>query len=515
MAYNKNIVHICLLFAFITIQAQDKIDQDQLYRKLWLMENNVLVTKNPASVIGTLNNNMGYFELGYIDKSGDYKKTLSPEQVEAYSAETEQYHLLGKSILKGKFKYQNSKEYSNFRNTTTPYLYSPYLFIDTIGNDKIKTESYFLEGLWSYQLSSKVKLGSTINYTAGISSQDNDPRTSNNVNSIRIRSGIHYKTNKPILGIQLGYHFCNEEIETKTFKENSEHTLYSLTGLGSYSNHTASSFARLYKNNIFNSSIELVWPKNVFMLSYNYSKLNIDDGRRSTDATWATIKNVALKRTSEVILFNQINKSKDNNLQHYNLEFSLLKSVGLEYIQNLEKKEDWLFYNWVNYAEEDKYENQLIKASFEYMNAKKGDNYLSRWLKLKIEYSSQNENYFFPDSKISFENLFTSFDLAKTVEYKKQRLSLEIGSYYNKNLSNSIHLSNENLISDKVIIPDFIYQTSDFIGLKGNLYGLFHLSKLNYPIYVNYSFSWGRCISNSSFNKSSRSNHSVSIGIVI
>ncbi len=95
-----------------------------------------LSSTNPAGL--SLNPNIlpGKMNLAYSTETGDYKRVQQGDNINHYNFQTQRYTKIENTFFYGSFSYNKSFEKGiDYSDVNNPYRGTPYLLIDTIGND--------------------------------------------------------------------------------------------------------------------------------------------------------------------------------------------------------------------------------------------------------------------------------------------------------------------------------------------------------------------------------------------
>ncbi len=471
---------------------QDSISHTIQHLPLLSIQNIVLKTGNPTALISSPIRSFGNAEAGINHTKGNFKPVfLGKEQLD-YNVEASKYFTLDNAIIKGQFTYSKGTHkdvyYTNIDNA---YRLTPYLFVDTLDQGNVTAERYNLQIEWATKVSNKISFGTLIDYKVSLSAQDRDPRAENKVGQIKIKPGAIINLNKLKLGYDIFYQYYNEDINIITINKNTTHTLYALSGLGTFSAHEASSFNRLYKQHKWGGSIQLIGHKNLFWLSAHKFIETVDDGRKEGIASWSAIKNDS-ELNGYHYQVNNIYRIKTNGgTHHIGASGKWTQTIGTEILQKFEEHDNYNTSQWKTYNKEDKYKNEIyqINLSYQFAQLNKQER-IKQILSFDSKYCNHSENYYIPNAHINYINLNTKVNYLKILYLGNNELSMEASVTYNKNLNRDISLAKNSVISSKIIIPNYQFYTANYWTSSVNLKYSAQPSFLQNTVYIKGEFSY-------------------------
>ncbi|MCF8380707.1 MAG: hypothetical protein K9H49_14130 [Bacteroidales bacterium] len=472
---NKLIYIFLLLFSVLNSNAQvsDSINAVSLNSfDLIRIINPWLMSSNPAGLVLNPDISPGRMNLAYHGENGDYKRIQQGENIGNYSFQTERYKKKDNTFYFGTFSYDKSLEkgvfYSNINN---PYRGTPFLLIDTIGNDEIDREFFTLRGDLATPLFKNINWGFSADLNVGLASQNRDPRPKNKVLNLSLSQGLLFSFSKLNLGLNMLYSYYNEDIEVEIIKENTQMAFFQLHGLDSYTYHVAASFNRLYKRNSMGGEAQINYNSgkinSLFGTRFLYIDETADDGRKAGDASWSYIKNDSELEGISIELYNTTKITNNSSIHSFNVKARINSMLGSEIIQRLEVFGETEAVDWLTYGVEEKYYSSLKDAEFSYSYLKMKEEFLQNYkIHFAANYYSFEQAYYVPDRDDAYENVILSLDLDKSFYLKKNIISLATGIKHKKNLGFSHNYGEGNFITEKLLIPDLNFLSSDFNALS-------------------------------------------------
>ncbi len=448
---------------------QDSICTVSLYSfDLMPVLNPWLISTNPAGL--SLNPNIypGKMNLGYYAETGDYKRVQQGENINHYNFQTQRYTKIKNTFLYGSFSYdksfENGTDYSNVNN---PYRGTPYLLVDTIGNDIYDREFFTLKGDISTPLNHNIAWGLSTDFNVGLASQNRDPRPKNKVLNLSISQGLLFSFSKLNIGINLLYSYYNEDIEIDLVEENVQLAFFQLHGLGTYIYHVASSFNRLYKRNSLGGETQVNYKSgNINSLLGTrllYIKEIANDGRRAGNASWSYIKNDSELEGITLEIYNTTIINNNSSIHRFYANSKINSMLGTEIIQRLEIFGENDAVNWFTYGKEEKYYSALINAEFSYNYLKMKEEFKRNYeFKFAVNYYGFEQAYYIPNMKEAYKNLMFSLSFDKSFYVSNHIFSISAGLKYKKNISSNQNFEENTFIIDKLLLPDFNFLTSNF-----------------------------------------------------
>lgn len=432
-----------------------------------------------------------YNSIGFASASADTALFNQGKQLKIYNAETKCYRKINRTTLFGQFHYENQTLDGIYGNNVDRMAMAyPYVMMDTIGGDKYSRERFILHGAVAFPLTKHLHHGISFDYDASVAVQDRDPRPENTVALLGVNYGVHLKNDGNFSpAIHLHYNYYNEDIDIDVIEQNQYHTIYYHHGLGVSTNHHAGSFYRLYIQNEGGASLQLKY-ENQQITSYTsakftHAKLITNDGRKSGNASWATIKNDSeLKKNhiaiQQFFLF--------GNQHMISIDYAHRKHVGTEFIQKLEKINETDLEHWVTYATEDKYKSTYSNAHLTYAWIK-----LDRNKKLKselgadLQYISNNESYIHPAYLNRAEYIEVGLNTKQKLINKKQVLWASASVRSHIAISNSHLLNLTDPLVQKIIEPNIKIANEDRWTTQLGLTYQFKIKKIDWAAAINYT----------------------------
>jgi len=472
---NKLLFTFILSLSFLTTNAQvsDSINIDS-YNSLELIEvlNPWLLSSNPAGLVLNPEISPGKMNIAYHGEDGDYKRIQQGENYSKYSFQTERYKKKANTFYYGNFSYDKSLEKGVFySNVNDPYRGSPYLLIDTIGNDIYDREFFTLRGDLATPLYKNISWGFSSDLNVGLASQDRDPRPKNKVLNLSLSQGLLFSFSKINVGFNLLYSYYNEDIEIDIIKANTQMDFFQLLGLGSYTSYEAGSFYRLYKRNSMGGDAQLNYKSgkinSLLGSSFLYIDETADDGHKLGDASWNFMKNDSKLEGILFEIYNSTTITNNSSIHLINANYKLTTMLGTEFIQKLyvlgETKTD----DWFTIGIEEKFKSSLIDAELSYSFLKMKEAFLQNYkVHFALNYYEFSQAYYVPNKNDSYQNMIFSLGLDKSFYLKNNIFSLGAGFKHKNNIAFSHNYGEANFITEKLLLPDLNYLASDFNALS-------------------------------------------------
>ncbi len=494
--YTLNIILI-ILCSFHTIKAEGFKRNDSTLNISYSAVINTIVplsnSENPAILGITPLPSLLNISTIYQYNKGNFKPTLEGNNINSFELNSEGYRQLKNTSVFGSFSYKKGFENGvNFTNTFYSNKGTPYLFVDTIGNDFYNKEEFKFTGIVSHSLNSKLFLGGKANYSSGMGGQNRDPRAENKISNSGIQIGLFYKITPDVkVGCNLFYNYFNEDIDISVIEENTTYFIFALSGLGTYSKHESSSFYRLYKRSTVGGSFQLELKQHAFIGDYSHFYDDVYDGRKESGASWSAIKHDSKLRNENFSAKYIFTLSRD--LFHHQLitGFSQSKSIGTEILQNITLiDEDYSVYQWQTLSEEDKYSLKTQDLSIKYeLSEFKSDLLRNYSLSIQGEYNTYTEKYYTPDMSIDYSGAKIEMEGYKHFSLNTINLSCMLSGAYVKSIDNEYDLNHKTFITELLILPDYNYYTSDYWQARTKI-TLDYTLKQNTSLYLQLS---GNC----------------------
>lgn len=427
-----------------------------------------LSSTNPAGL--SLNPNIlpGKMNLSYHAETGDYKRVQQGDNINHYTFQTQRYTKIENTFFYGSFSYDKSFEKGiNYSDVNNPYRGTPYLLIDTIGNDIYDREFFSLKGVLSTPLNHYINWGISSDFNVGLASQNRDPRPRNKVLELSVSPGLLFSYSKLNIGFNLLYSYYNEDIGIDIIEKYKQIAFFQLHGLGTYVSHVAASFNRLYKQNSFGGETQVNYKTgNLNSLSgikFLYAKEFVNDGRKAGNASWSYVKNDSELEGTNLEIYNTSIINHNSSIHHFYSILKIKNMLGTEIIQRIETSGETDATNWVTYAKEEKYCSTQIDAEFSYNYLKMKEEFIRNYeFKFSINYYGFEEKYYIPNREESYKNLMFSLGFDKSFYLNSHIFSISTGLKYKQNISSNLNFEQNTFIYNNILLPDYNFLTSNF-----------------------------------------------------
>lgn len=512
---------VSLLVAAVSVKGQsvDSTQTTTTQQSFYLMPvlNTWLITDNPAGLSQNTQLLPGQLEIGFTHQQGDFKRVQQGNTLNYFKFSTQQYKKIHKTSLYGSFSYDKSYEKGlNYTDINNPYRGTPYLLIDTIktDNNTADREFFSFSTAFSTPIKPHLNLGMGTDFTVGQSSQNRDPRPRNRVLNISLTPGMLFDLSNIKLGFNLIYGYYNEDIDVDIVRENTHMTFFMLHGLGTSVFHSAASYYRLYTQNNVGIHLQFQYSKGemntLFGARWLYYKEHVFDGRGESDASWAHIKNCSELVGLNMHFYNATVFKNAARIHSIKIEFDTKEMLGTEILQRLENDSSQNYMeNWVTYATDQKYgaDTYITNVSYGFIKLKKA--FMPSYsFDGKITYLVNRQNYYIPDRSESYQNLLLSLNYNKTFYFHKNIFSISASFKYNKNLSGTLDIAHHDFIYEKLVYPDFLYLTSNYIVPGIGMSYEIPIKKIKSRLLIQ-----SRFLMYQADNKSTRSFFNISTGI--
>lgn len=397
------------------------------------------------------------------DGDGYSEKKLSSESFQQVS----HYSFFGKA------EYINDQKNNvAWRDVEDRSLLSPYFIADSIGGD-YKREAYSLSGGASLR-KHNIEWGIRGTYTGGVSYREVDPRPRNTVSVIQVNPGLSYFNGNWRFGLFGEYTRYRQNVDIQVEKENKKIFFYLLQGFGNYNRQfsiLAETFTRTYKGNLFNAGFHI----------------NNTNSKQSTGALM--VFKIADIQTNEA------DRRIPYRLKHYEIEsqltyeqklisqtlflkgnYNLHQTIGNE-TQYYPTTINTSFVVWNILTQADRYQslNQQIQLSA--LLANKNNSVFSVWEQIDLRLHDSKDNYYVPDYYQNIQDITTTGTIGFNCPVKRLSLTGYVKAGYKKTLSSSLFQDENNLITKKLILPDYDFLCSDIAFYQLTMKLHFPLSK--------------------------------------
>jgi len=409
-------------------------------------------------------------KIDFNQVSGKFHSAFNGETNQTAGFSSKGYRRFNNTLVYGSFNYTKGTEKEvNFTNTYDALMNYPYLFVDTIGGDTYERELFRFSAKISAPLNKVIDWGIGVNYKAGAASQNRDPRPENKISQVEILPGLLYKRAGLKFGANLSYEYYNEDINVLTVNKNVEPTLFQMHGLGVFTYHSSSSFYRLYQQNKYGGGLQVEYKSsrmsNFINSDFFYSLQTVDDGRKGSRATWATVKNDARLEGVNWNLEDVLEFKRGRKVNQIDLKLSTISKIGSEYIQMLDNKGDAELEHWITFSREMKFYLMQFQSSLNYCLLQNDDNdRLETLFNAGLSYYTNTEKYYLPNQLQKYSNLLGETSFLKVYYLPKGELTCEIKMRCALNVEAEQKLERTNFMIQKVYLPEFNYLTSNYIA---------------------------------------------------
>lgn len=428
----------------------------------WLSSTNPAgLSLNPSILPGKMN-------LGYHHETGDFKRVQQGESLNHYNFQTQRYTKIENTFFYGSFSYDKSFEKGiDYSNVNNPYRGTPYLLIDTIGNDIYDREFFSLKGVLSTPLNHYISWGISSDFNVGLASQNRDPRPRNKVLKLSVSPGLLFSYSKLDIGFNLLYSYYNEDIGIDIIEKFRQMAFFQLHGLGTYITHVAGSFNRLYKQNSFGGEAQVNYKAgsitSLLGVKLLYVKEIANDGRKAGDASWSYVKNDSEFEGTNLEIYNTTIINHNSSIHYFHSIVKINSMLGAEILQRIETSGETDATNWVTYAKEEKYCSYLIDAELSYSYLKMKEEFIRNYeFKFAVNYYGFEQAYYIPNREESYKNLILSLGFDKSFYLNSHIFSISTGLKYKQNISSNLNFEENTFIYYNILLPDYNFLTTDF-----------------------------------------------------
>lgn len=454
-------------------------------------------------------------KLEFGQNDGDFHSVFEGKSNQIFGFSSQSFRKIKRTSLYGSFNYRRSSEKGlNYSNTNNYKLNYPYLLADTVGNDTYQREFFSLKGILASPINSKLDWGIDVDYQVGVAAQNRDPRSENKVLQATVSPGILFKGTRVKLGTHLIYGYCNEDIDVSVVEENTDHTMFQLHGPGIFIYHASSSFFRLYRLKRWGGGLQLECKSgkrsNILYSDYVYSIQTIDDGRAGGLANWSTVKNDARMDGINWSLTDVFSVDKGSKIHQLKTKIQVDNRLGTEFVQRLEKVGETSIEHWITYAKEQKYYSLQTNIGLNYKLMQKDKDQLMKSLFCAgLSYSAFDEKYYLPERETTYSNLVFASSFLKLFAFSGSDISAEVKFKYQFNIEGSQNLDLANFIVQKIFLPEYNYQTKDYIAPGISVAYQIPAPKVSGKYFIKSDVDWYH-----SANSLNRTVFSVSAGLI-
>jgi hypothetical protein len=428
-----------------------------------------LGTSNPAGLHFNEGPLPGRMNLHYGLQDGAYKRVQQGDRLDRFSLQSSSYTRVKDMNLFGSFSYEKSLEQGlDFSNTNDPYRGTPYDMIDTVGGDSYNREFFFLNGTLAKPLGRSLVAGVSYDFGVGVSVQDRDPRPQNKVLDMSLKPGLIWSLPKLKLGLNLEYVYYNEEIDIDIIKENAYMTIFRVLGPAVAYTHEAKSFNRLYKRNSRGGGGQLNYRNGRLdiLLSgeFLYFNESAHDGGKGGDASWSYLRHVSDLEGMDWSADGTLKYSGDRFMHLLNARLNVVSSLGTEKIAKLVQVGVLDTQDWIFFMDDPKYCSEKVDARVTYDWVRMKGPFTKDWsVRLGGGYSSFAERYHIPFQEQWYSSALVSLEAEKIFHAGRSAFTLGGGVRYRWNLDGLLDLEISNFMYDKLLQPDYMYLTDDYV----------------------------------------------------
>ena len=471
------------LFVLPSIFAQDSLRYNVDFIEVVHHLISETYTSNPAALCFMPKVEYGNIFLQYGAYNGNFKPVMRGNGGQQYKFSTQKFKRLNNTVFWGKFDVEKSYERgADFNSTNDAYGNTPYLMIDTVGDDLIDREFYTLSGAFSHPLS-KFKIGGLINYKAGLTAQNHDPRAKSTLSALTLKPGVFYEFGAHKIGAHFLYQYYNEEVDVNIVQHNTQHNMFYMLGLRAAVKQSAASFARVYQNNVRAAELQYAVGGMLITLSRSWFNQTVQDGGTGTYASWVAIKDFGSLRSSKNALHAVYGFGKTEYKHQLKGFIAVENRIGTEIEQRLAKYDEQFEFEWVTLNAQDAYTHFKLDAGINYSLMKMQEHFTNDYtFNLNLNYSKSNEKYIPFNDRQSFSNLMFGADFSKKININTFFVDVGGGLMYRLNMDKDLQITNAisnyevsmpdyfSVLQTRVLEVDFEYFTSNYIMPKLHIY---------------------------------------------
>ncbi|MDP4277300.1 MAG: hypothetical protein Q8914_06660 [Bacteroidota bacterium] len=418
-----------------------------------------------------------YLELGtsYSASKADkgFHLAQDGDGYSAFQLHTESFSRKGKQSFFGEAKYISDQTTNvQWRDVEDGSLLSPYLIADSIGGT-YNREAYTMGGGTSIRLRNW-EYGIRATYEGGVSYRRVDPRPSNTVSRISVNPGITYRKGNNEYGWFGSYERYRQNVDIDVERDGRKIYFYLLQGFGTYNKQFSEleeTYTRIYKGNLYSTGIHL----------------NHQANGRSTGAL-VTLKKAVFeasesdRRRPYTITHNEIGTSLSHEQACLGQtlflkgQYAFHQTIGNE-TQYMPVSINTNYIVWKFATQSDRYQSRNQVAGFSAMLANKDCSTFSVWEQLEGNWQDNRQYYYTPDYHQYLQDVCGSGSVGFHCPMNSTTLEGSIRGGYRKVLSSSLVQDENNVITERVVLPDFAFMTTDYAFYQVNLGICFRLSR--------------------------------------
>ncbi|MDD2612315.1 MAG: hypothetical protein PHR38_05970 [Bacteroidales bacterium] len=402
----------------------------------------------------------------------------------AFQIHTESFHQESKQSFFGEANFiRDQKNNVQWRDVEDASLLSPYLIADSIGGD-YRREAYTMGGGTSFRCN-QWEYGIRGEYEGGVSYRKVDPRPLNTVSIIRINPGITFSTGNWKYGWFGRYERYRQNIDINVEKSDRKVYFYLLQGFGTYNkqfSELSETYNRIYKGNEYATGFHINYlgekqaTGGLISLRRGVYEASESDKRTPYSITHNGIK---AEFTHERSLLDQT--------LFLNGQYGFHQVIGNE-TQYYPTIINTSFVIWNFATQSDRYQSRNQNARISALLADKDLSKFSIWEQIEGNWQDNKQYYYTPDYHQYIQDLCGSASIGFHKPLAKSSLEGSIKAGYKKVLSSSLLQNENNVITTRVILPDYAFLTTDYAFYQFHLRVRFRLSP---SILANFSMGGG------------------------
>jgi len=392
--------------------------------------------------------------------------------VSAFQIHTESFHKQANQSFFGEANFiSDEKKNVQWRDVEDAYLLSPYLIADSIGGD-YRREAYTIGGGTTIRLNNW-EYGIRGNYEGGVSYRKVDPRPRNTVSRIRINPGITYSNGNWKYGWFGEYERYRQNVEIDVEKEDRKVYFYLLQGFGTYNKQFSQldeAFNRIYKGQLYSTGLHMNYvgekQSTGVLISLKRSDFEASEDDRRTPYT-ITHNIIRTELTHERNILNQT--------LFLNGQYSFHQTIGNE-TQYYPTTINTNYIIWKFATQSDRYQSRNQNARFSALLANKNLSRFSVWEQIEGNWQDSRQYYYVPDYHQYIQNVSGAASIGFHSPFKKSVFDGSMKAGYKKVLSSSLLQEENNVMTTRMILPDYAFLTTDYAFYQVNLKVRFRIS---------------------------------------
>lgn len=426
------------LFAQYSKLSDDNAGLPESYYKEGLFLNNLQYgSANPSYIKNVPYRKLNDITVSFNQEKGSFKPIDGANKSNATVADIYGIKKMEKTFFQGSIKYQyNNQNDMRWNGTVMTTPANPFILTDTLRYDSLTNdadrESFILNGGVAYQVTDRITVGLSTNYSVATKADQSDPRLQSNAARTIVLPGIDISLGaRYSLGLSGLVEIYHEDIESSV-QDNliTEHNnVYILKALGIHEGKDGLGYKRRYDGKLFGASMQSSYTgkeiKDYTEISFNMNKENALDGGTSYQYHGGDFSQTTIK------LNNRLHFVTNSLVHNLSLSAKMESSKGLWYNQK-QIKDNWGQKNYQVLSQEIIHKESNLSAGISYRIDKTRNGLTNFSTIINAGFSNVSVNQYPEENHADYSKINAGMEMKKRFHISSDILEVHVSGSYEK-----------------------------------------------------------------------------------